>query len=75
MTKYTKEPLIYKYLTKKLKRPESRSQFSNLLQMTHGDLLAVERVGEASVVGGVEQVPDDGLVATEVPDAEADDEE
>lgn len=43
--------------------------------MAHGDLLIEERIGEASVVGGVEQVPDDGLVATEVPDAEADDEE
>ena len=41
--------------------------------MTHGDLLAVERVGEASVVGAVEEVPeDDGLVAAEVPDGGAD---
>ena len=45
-----------------------------LLKVAHGDLLIEERIGEASVVGGVEQVPDDGLVATEVPDAEADDE-
>ena len=41
--------------------------------MAHGDLLVVERVCEASVVGAVEEVPeDDGLVAAEVPDAGAD---
>ncbi len=41
-------------------------------QMTHGNLLIEEWIGEASVTRSVEQVQDGGLVAANVPDAEAD---
>ena len=42
--------------------------------MAHGDFLVEEGVSEAPVPGGVEQVPDSGLVAPDVPDPKADQE-
>lgn len=40
--------------------------------MAHSNFLVEERVGEAPVTRGVEQVSDGGLVATDIPDTEAD---
>jgi hypothetical protein len=40
--------------------------------MAHCDFLIEEGVSEAPVPGGVEKVPDGGLVSTDIPDSKAD---